>query len=199
MRVILLRHGRAGEPDPDKYPDDRDRPLTDGGVKRLKKIAGGLAKTHKPSYVLASGTKRTYATAKVMQEHAGWPEPEKSKLLRDGGEPQKVIDKLNDLKERNEDPDFTVALVGHEPQLSALGSYMLTGNALNSGTSLKKGGAAMFEYHPQPGKSVMRWMLPGKAIAKLHKLSHFSLEEIPVALDQLEKVETHGILMAVPQ
>jgi phosphohistidine phosphatase SixA len=174
MRVLLLRHGEAGKPNKERWPDDRARPLTDDGVKKLTKTAKGLARTHIPSRVFASPSVRTYDTARVMQEHAGWPAPEKTKLLKDGGSPQKVIDMLNALHERNDDPHFTAALVGHEPQLSALGSFMLTGNPLNSGTSLKKGGATMIEYHPQPGKSVQKWMAPGKLIAKASKLKHFS-------------------------
>lgn len=170
-----MRHGRAGNPDPEQWPDDRARPLTDKGVKKLTKTAKGMARTHIPAHVLSSPAVRTMDTARVMQEHAGWPAPESTKLLRDGGEPQKVIDKLNDLKERNEDPNFTVALVGHEPQLSALGSYILTGDSRNTGTSLKKGGAAMIEYHPQPGsRSTLKWMAPGKLIAKARKLKQFS-------------------------
>lgn len=174
MRLILLRHGRAGEQDKERWPDDRKRPLTKGGKKRLVRAAKGLARAGIPEQVKAAPSTRTMETADVMHEHAGWPKPEKEKLLNDGAEPQKMIDKLNDMHERGVQ---SVALVGHEPHLSALASYMLTGDPLNSGTSLKKGGAAAIDYHPQPGKSTLVWMAKAKMLGKLGGLKKFSRED----------------------
>jgi len=178
MRVILMRHGRAGNPDPDQWPNDLDRPLTQGGVKRLKKAARGLAQAGKPDRVYASKATRTRQTARVMEEDGGWPAAKPAGFLADGVEPKDVTKKMNKLHERGVQH---VALVGHEPQLSALASYWLTGEPFNNGSSLKKGAAASIDYHPQPGGSHLEWMMPAKALARMKKVSSFTENGIAIS------------------
>lgn len=173
MKILLLRHGRAGKPDPNRWPDDMKRPLVRGGIKRLTKAAKGIARAGVPEHVLVSPSTRTKQTAEVMRKHAGWPKAQKSKLLNDGVEPKELTKHLQDLHEKGVQ---SVALVGHEPHLSALASYMLTGEPFNNGSKLKKGGAASIEYHSQPGTGELQWMMPAKALAKLGKLKKFSVD-----------------------
>lgn len=175
MRVVLLRHGRAGNPDSERWPNDLDRPLTPGGEKRLRKAAGGLAQAGKPDRVFASAATRTRQTASVMKDDAGWPKAKPVKWLADGVEPKEVTRHMNKLHERGVQH---VALVGHEPQLSALASYWLTGEPFNNGSSLKKGAAASFDYHPQAGGSHLEWMMPAKALARMDKVKKFSAAEV---------------------
>src|SRR5439155_629033 len=44
VRLILIRHADAGNPDPRRYPDDRSRPLTPDGERQHRLIADGLAR-----------------------------------------------------------------------------------------------------------------------------------------------------------
>src|SRR5215831_6903128 len=100
MRLILLRHGRAGRPDLQRWPNDDDRPLTNGGRKRLIKAARGLRQAGTPDRVYASPSTRTMQTAQVMEQHAGWPTARPATWLNDGAEPQEGIDQLNKIRKR---------------------------------------------------------------------------------------------------
>jgi phosphohistidine phosphatase SixA len=42
LDVLLIRHAIAEDPDPDAWPDDLLRPLTERGVKRFRPAARGL-------------------------------------------------------------------------------------------------------------------------------------------------------------
>ena len=60
-------------------------------------------------------------------------------------------------------------LVGHEPGLSELASYLLTRSAGNVEIEMKKGGAAMLSLEgvPQPGAALLRWLLTPKVLRSL--------------------------------
>jgi phosphohistidine phosphatase len=57
--------------------------------------------------------------------------------------------------------DTTVALVGHEPQLGLLASWLLCGEQRRSFVPLKKGGVCClsFDQSVQSGKAALDWML----------------------------------------
>ena len=64
MLLLLIRHAHAGERDPDRWPDDRDRPLTDKGRKIQRKMSRALGKLDLvPTMVLASPWARAAETA----------------------------------------------------------------------------------------------------------------------------------------
>ena len=55
MRILLFRHGPAGERDPEQWPDDRLRPLTPKGIERTRRAARGLLRLEgRPRVVLTS-------------------------------------------------------------------------------------------------------------------------------------------------
>ena len=64
--------------------------------------------------------------------------------------------------------DFTVALVGHEPQLGVFVSWMLTG-LQESFVQLKKGGACLLhcEKDVKPGRSKLLWLLKPSFVRRL--------------------------------
>lgn len=55
-----------------------------------------------------------------------------------------------------------VALVGHEPSLSALLAWLVTGRAAGGAFELKKGAVACLEGEPRPGEMTLRWLIPPK-------------------------------------
>ena len=59
----------------------------------------------------------------------------------------------------------TVALVGHEPDLSALISYLLA-NTTSVAISMKKGAVCLLEFDAdvKPGMAVLRWFLAPKQL-----------------------------------
>jgi phosphohistidine phosphatase len=66
-----------------------------------------------------------------------------------------------------EQADGTVALVGHEPHLSAMVSYMLAGKRA-AFIELKKGGACLLEVAAfSPGSSTLKWLLTRRELVRL--------------------------------
>ena len=62
-----------------------------------------------------------------------------------------------------------MAVVGHEPGLSGLASYLLVGSDAGVDLELKKGGAAMLSLDgdTKPGSALLRWLLTPKVLRSL--------------------------------
>src|SRR5919108_1086248 len=74
MRVYLVRHAIAYNRDPEAWPSDRDRPLTDAGVKKFRRAARGLQQfVPEVDTVLSSRLTRAWQTAGILMEEASWP------------------------------------------------------------------------------------------------------------------------------
>ena len=141
-----MRHGPAGHYDPSRWPDDADRPLSDVG--KTKAAATGLVRVVPAvDAVLASSLARAWQTAELLHE-AGWPEPERLRELEVG---VPAIAMVGLLHRR---PEQTLALVGHEPQLSQLASLLCGGGRFE----LKKGGAIAIE------DGTLRWALTPRVL-----------------------------------
>jgi phosphohistidine phosphatase len=140
MLLYLVRHAIAGGSDPTKWPDDRDRPLTPDGEKKFRQAAEGLAAlVPSVDVVLSSPLVRAWQTALILQKSAGWPEPRKAEALA-AASPADVVDALQPHANAT-----SVALVGHEPSLSELASYLLTGDPDTVEITLRKGGVICLE------------------------------------------------------
>jgi phosphohistidine phosphatase len=164
VQVLFVRHAYAGDPDPDTWPDDNKRPLTKKGARKFLPAAQGLkGAIPAPDKVLSSASARTWQTARLLSDQAGWVEPDTSAALEDGSDPSDITEYLN---QSYEDGMRTIVLVGHGPQLTSLMSYMLTGNKEEADLKLKKGGAALIDYN-KPGESELKWVMPRKALARL--------------------------------
>src|SRR6185312_3732523 len=112
MLLLLVRHADAGDRDPDRWPDDRDRPLTDKGRKTQRRVSRALGELKlAPTHVLTSPWTRAAQTADVLVTELGTPHPpiecaalaappELSRIADDIGEPGN---------------DAIVALVGRSP------------------------------------------------------------------------------------
>lgn len=64
---------------------------------------------------------------------------------------------------------LAIALVGHEPNLHELASYLLSGDATRVQLTFKKGGVACLSWSEdcQPGSAVLRWLLTPKSLRSL--------------------------------
>ena len=165
MDIYLVRHALAAPKDSAKWPDDRDRPLTGEGEARFRKAAGGLARTIKHlDLVFSSPLARAWRTAEILHEEAGWPPPRKMVELEPGRRPEQVVEALG---RHGETP--AVALVGHEPHLSELTSYLMTGDAGAVGLQIRKGGAVHLSLDgaPQAGRATLGWLVPPRILRAL--------------------------------
>jgi len=163
--VYLIRHAIAEIRDPLQWPDDSKRPLTPEGVDRFRKAAKGLA-ILVPSVdaVLSSPWRRSWETAQLLHEVAGWPKPEKCEALEGDRSPRGAVPVLRQQLQAD-----SVALVGHEPQMHLLASYLLTGDSARVLIEFKKGGAAAFTIDGslRPGTAAMLWALPPRVLRAL--------------------------------
>ncbi len=157
MNLLIVRHGEAGNQEQFSRTgeDDALRPLTPRGRKRMAKAAAGL-KTFVPSIdMLASSPLiRAAQTADILCHEYEIKCVEITELIPTR-RPQAVLKWLSHQKPRQ-----TIVLVGHEPQLSALATWLITGLE-ESVLDLKKGGACWLEFEdrPSPGAGRLRWLM----------------------------------------
>jgi phosphohistidine phosphatase len=165
MELYVIRHGIAEDRDPARWPEDRDRPLTQDGEERMRREAAGLRKlVAEPPMLLSSPLARAWRTAEILHEENGWPDPKDLDELEPDCEPAETVSALRAISGVG-----SLALVGHEPHLSSLTSYLLAGDE-DVDIELKKGGAVCL-FQPggaiQPGGSTLRWLLTPKALRAL--------------------------------
>src|SRR5437763_9993813 len=162
MQIYLVRHAAAEQRDPERWPDDRDRPLTGQGERRFRKAAKGLGKfVSAADLVFSSPLGRAWRTAVILHEEIGWPEPAAWSQLEPGRSPQQVMLALTPHAAVG-----SVALVGHEPGLSDIASYLLVGPGSAADIEMKKGAvAALFvDGAPHPGSALLGWLLTPKVL-----------------------------------
>ncbi len=160
MRLLIVRHAIAvsrGTPD---IPDE-ERALTRRGIRRFQRAAKGLARLVKrPDTLLTSPLLRARETAEIAARAWGGVEPEDTPALA-GGSFQDLAGVLAPLA------GSTVAIVGHEPDLSALLARLL-GTPMADRVTFRKGGAALVEVAGalEDGGNLL-WYLPPRILRKL--------------------------------
>jgi phosphohistidine phosphatase len=165
MKLLVIRHGEAM--DQEEFAEigksDDLRPLTSEGRSEMKKIAKGLRSEVKMLDVLAtSSLVRAHQTADIVADVYGIESPEIAAPLVPGSsfdEFEKWCSKYSDKK--------VVAIVGHEPHLSSLVTWLLTGSS-ETRIKLKKGGACLldFESGPERGSGTLNWLLTPRQLAR---------------------------------
>jgi phosphohistidine phosphatase len=161
MELYLVRHASAFDPDQTQWPTDRDRPLTPEGERRFRSAARGLASVVSTVDVLLSSPySRAWRTAELLEQVAGWPAPVACEALEAG---QDAADALQALQPHRS--AGSVALVGHEPTLHELVSYLLTADTRQAQVEFRKGAVARLELDDmQPGAARLRWLLAPKIL-----------------------------------
>jgi phosphohistidine phosphatase len=156
MKLLVIRHAAAVPAATRGTPDD-ERPLTAKGKAKFREAAKGLARiTRRPDVLLTSPLPRARQTAEIAARAFKRVEPTIESALAHGS----VRGILGAVGVHP--ADATVAIVGHEPGLSALLAHLL-GSAHRDRFALKKGGAALVDLPDgpsEPGRLV--WFLkPG--------------------------------------
>ena len=159
-----MRHAFAGERDPEQWPDDRLRPLTPQGERRFRRAAKGIGLlVPGVDVVLSSSWTRAWRTAEILEERAGWPAPKRLPALE--AEPPVVVAEALTSYPNGD----ALVLVGHEPFLGELASFLLTGEAHELRLEIKKGAALALDIDGAvaPGKARLRWLLQPKALRRI--------------------------------
>lgn len=118
-RIFLMRHGKAEE---GFSKSDFDRNLQAKGEKKTKKIARFLIeKEAQPQLILTSAANRTVQTAEIVGKALGIPDGAilESKELYLASE-EAMLNFIYAIDNQNSE----IMIVGHNPGISALASYL---------------------------------------------------------------------------
>jgi phosphohistidine phosphatase len=118
MQLYLIRHALAGE-----APDDFSRTLSPAGRAQLENLVRHF-RAHdllRPQEVWHSPLVRARQTAQRLGAGLGWRMPfVETEILEPESDPQVVVNRITSIT-------HSLALVAHEPLLSALGTLLVRG------------------------------------------------------------------------
>jgi phosphohistidine phosphatase len=140
MDLYLIRHGIAEPLGRKNRFTDEERALTAEGVRRMREIGRGLAGLRVDlELVLTSPLRRAVQTSNVVAQQLGLREKEiepTASLLPGGAQDQL----FSDIKQHA--GIESMALIGHEPDLSRTISQIVTGGH-NLSMQIRKGGVCL--------------------------------------------------------
>jgi phosphohistidine phosphatase len=153
MRIYLIRHAHAVD-----ETEDSKRPLSRRGIGQTRDLARFLkpAGRFEPKEIWHSSLVRSRQTAELLEEHLTLDAP---LILVPDLEPE---DDPQHLARRLKDAGRAVAVVGHEPHLSALASLLVTGRPTPPVFVMKK--AAILALEGAGSYWVVRWHWSPKLI-----------------------------------
>ena len=158
MKLLLVRHAIAedreefegtGEP-------DEKRPLTNQGRKKMKRASTGLSElVPRLDLVATSPLVRAQQTAEILAKEFD----STGISVLDALDPMHPYETFLDWLHKLDDVE-AVAAVGHEPHLSGLAAWLMTGSE-KPFFEFKKGGAALLEFGTviDKGAAQLRWLL----------------------------------------
>jgi phosphohistidine phosphatase len=162
VQLLMIRHAIAQDREvfAASGQDDRLRPLTARGRRRMRQGARGLrALVGELDLIATSPLTRAVQTARLLARAFGGPEPVELPALEPLQDPDPLLTWLGER-----DADATVALVGHEPGMSEALAWLLA-QRRRSFVALGKGGAALVQLRAPiaAGSGVLCWALrPGQ-------------------------------------
>jgi len=167
MELYILRHGLAGEFGDPSYPDDSQRPLTAEGRRKMHQAALGMkALGLKFDLAFASPYLRARQTAEIVCRQLDCLDIlQITENLEPGRDPRKLIAEINqnDLKNKS------VLIAGHEPFLSGLISYLISGSH-SPQIEFKKGALCKLEAEElKYGRCAeLHWLLTSKQMGMIN-------------------------------
>jgi phosphohistidine phosphatase len=157
MRLLLVRHAIAEEQEDFARTgkDDRLRPLTDEGRKKMKQAARGLRSLVAEIDLLAtSPLTRAAQTGAILDSVFGGIDVVEIEELSPETTPEQFLRWLRQQK------GGLIGAVGHEPSLSQILGWLLTGTDRRL-FAFRKGGACLLELGDDPagGTATLLWAL----------------------------------------
>ena len=168
MELLVIRHGIAEDREEFAASGraDSERPLTSEGRGKMRRAAAGLRRLVAAIDVLGSSPyARAIQTARVVASSYGLGDIETVDALVPEAALEALVRWLEPLQGAG-----VVAVVGHEPHLSTLVTWLITGRA-ESRVELKKGGAALvaFDDRVRAGDGVLRWLVTAGQLRDLSR------------------------------
>lgn len=161
MHLLVVRHAIAVERDPaDTEASDAERQLTGRGARKMRRAADGLRRVVPNIDLIAtSPLVRAVETGEILSAAYGDIERVQTTVLSPGSPPEAFGSWVT-----RQEVSETLAVVGHEPDLSMLIGWLLCG-APRSMIELKKGAACLLDCgdRPAPRAATLLWSLrPGQ-------------------------------------
>lgn len=166
MRLLVIRHGIAEEQETFVHTGqpDSERPLTKEGRRKMAEIVLGL-RTLVPELdrLASSPLVRAQQTAAIVAKAYGVDTVETTDALVPHAKPAQLA-----RWAAPHDTEGVVAVVGHEPHLSTLVTWLLCG-VDDSRVELKKGGACLLACEGGPSRAggVLLWLHTPASLRRL--------------------------------
>ena len=164
MELYILRHGLAGDREAWMGSDSK-RPLTEEGKKKMERIAKAMQNMKLSlDLILSSPYIRAQQTAEIVAKRLEVQDKvELNEHLACGGDQRLLMEGLSRIGDSK-----NVLLVGHEPDLSTLISYLISGSE-RAFIEMKKGGLAKLNVNgPFYGQcAALSWLMPPRHLMML--------------------------------
>lgn len=161
-QLYIIRHGLAGEHG--SYADDTQRPLTEEGVQKTRKVAKRLHQLElRFDLMLTSPYIRARQTAEILQAQGLCDRLEETPFLAQGGNFQAWLQWFDQWRASS---DTVLALVGHEPDLSEWAETLIWGKPIGH-LELKKAGVIGLTLPASGspvGASTLFWLTPPRLL-----------------------------------
>ncbi len=162
MLVFVIRHAAAATSG--SFARDCERPLTNDGIERMKRVAKGLKKIGvEVQSVFSSPFVRARETAEIVaKEIMAKPQVTECAELAGG---RGAKEALGFIAKTNAEQ---IAVVGHEPQLGDLVSLMVAGNSKTI-VDMKKASVSCVECEGKAaaGEGILLWHLVPSVVEAL--------------------------------
>ncbi|MFP5520734.1 MAG: phosphohistidine phosphatase SixA [Bdellovibrionia bacterium] len=168
MELILLRHGIAQDRAEFQLTgqDDHRRQLTEKGKKRVKSICQHL-KNINPQFdiIVSSSLVRALQTREIAEKILPAKKVLQTTELSPVSPPEAFVKWLRMMAKGSE----SILVIGHEPQLGLLASYLLA-NQRESFIDLRKSGMICLEIEScedlRPGTAILKWAASPRLLLK---------------------------------
>jgi len=166
VRLLVVRHAIAEDREAyaRAHRDDAGRPLTEEGRRKMERGAAGLKElVPELDLLCASPFKRCVDTAEIIAREYRDMRVDRVPELAPGAGLERTLAWLAGQRARG-----TVAIVGHEPDLSRLVCALLTG-ADGPFLELRKGAACLLEFAGavERGAATLDWFVGPKHLRRL--------------------------------
>lgn len=162
LELYLIRHAIAADRD-DRWPDDAKRPLTPGGMAKMRKAAKGLAKLGvEIDAILSSPLVRARQTADIVAETLEpIPPVTVCDALAPAGTPAAVMQEIAKHARGRR-----LALVGHEPNIGELAAQLI---GTRTPIAFKKGSICRIDFDvlPPKGHGQLMWLATPKMLRRM--------------------------------
>ncbi|HKP59200.1 MAG TPA: phosphohistidine phosphatase SixA [Polyangiales bacterium] len=161
--IYLVRHGIAE--DRSATGRDEDRELTQVGMDNLQRGAAGLAWLEvKPDAIWSSPLRRARQTAEILRNAIA---PGLELVIEPGLRSEADVEVALERLQANATAR-ALMLVGHEPNISALASALLTGDVSAARMPFKPGSVLALEQTlPPSGRGTLRWFMTPEQLRRL--------------------------------